>query len=152
MKIIRIDINRSEVEAELSRITAYTGVKGTPGGSVEEVDRIATVDADSALLHRYWHNAAGILAEQLKEFITSADTGGSEMKITLEVSGAYDDSLTPSVKEGLFSFVVSSMAKRWFLITCPEKAAEWDAESTRLLREIASKLYFRRKPKRKSGG
>ncbi|MBD5358116.1 MAG: hypothetical protein HDR88_14155 [Bacteroides sp.] len=146
MKTIKIDIKRCDIDEELSKITAYTGAKSISGGGNEDFDRVATVEEDSAMLNRYWHNAAGILTEHLKEFVVSANTIGGEMVFTLEVSGAYDESLTPSVKEGMFAFVAASMAKNWFLLTYPEKAPEWEAETSRLLRETAIKLYHRRKP------
>lgn len=148
MKTIIINIKSSDVDKELSKVTAYTGVKSASVPQLSDIDRIAITDEDAALLKRYWHNAAGILAEQLKDFIISADTGGEEMNITLEVSCSYDNSLTQSVKENMFSFVVAYMARNWFLMTYPEKAPEWDAESNRLLREAARKLYHRRKPTR----
>lgn len=148
MKTIDINIARSDIDNELSKITAYTGAKSFPECSQEELDRVATVDEDAALLDRFWLNAAGILAEHLKDFISAASTAEGNISFTLEVSGAYDDSLTPSLIEGATAFVAASMVRSWFAITFPGKTTEWEAECMRLLREISRKLYHRRKPER----
>ncbi len=149
MKTININIARSEIDKELSKITAYTGAKSIAGGSQEDFDRVATADEDAAMLDRYWLNAAGMLAEHLKEFITSASADTAGISFALEMSGAYDDSLTPSLKEGAAALVAAAMAKSWFSMTYPEKAAEWEAECVRLLKETDRKLYHRRKPARR---
>lgn len=148
MKIISINIHREEIDRELSKITAYTGVKSPSGGDLKTIDRIATVDEDSALLSRYWQKAGSILADRLKDFITGAAVSDSTIALTLEVSGAYDDALTPSLETDLKGFVAAAMTRSWFAITLPDRVAEWDAESERLLRDASRKLYHRRKPRR----
>lgn len=150
MKTIKIDIKRVEIDRELSKITSYTGAKGVPKPNLEDFDRIATVDEDASLLDRYWTNAYNVLAEHLREFLESTEADSEEMSFTLLLSSAYDDSLTQSVKEELFAFVAATMTKSWFDITYPDKSAEWEAESMRLLAGISRKLFHRRKPTRKA--
>lgn len=148
MKIININISRGEIDAELSKITAYAGAK-TPSADVDrDYDRIATVDEDAAMLNRYWHNSGNTLADCLKDFITGFQMDDSVIALTLEVSGAFDESLTPSVEGDLKSFVAAAMARAWFAITLPDRAAEWEGESNRLLRDASRKLYHRRRPQR----
>lgn len=149
MKIININISRGEIDAELSKITAYTGAKSPTADLDRDYDRIATVDEDAAMLNRYWHNAGNTLADCLKGFITGYRIDDSSMALTLEVSGAFDESLTPSVEGDLKSFAAAAMARAWFAITLPDRAAEWEAESSRLLRDASRKLYHRRRPERK---
>ncbi len=148
MKIININIKRGEIDADLSKITAYTGVKSPSADLSSDPDRIATVDEDAALLNRYWHNAGNTLADSLKEFITGFVIDDDSMALTLEVSGSFDDSLTPSVEGDLKAFVAAAMTRAWFAITLPDRAAEWDTEASRLLRDASRLLYHRRRPRR----
>lgn len=148
MKIININIPRSEIDGELSEITAYAGAKSPSSDLDKDYDRIATVDEDAAMLNRYWHNAGNTLADRLKDFITGFHIDDDTIALTLEVSGAYDESLTPSAEGDLRSFVAAAMARAWFALTLPDRAAEWETECSRLLRDASRKLYHRRRPRR----
>lgn len=74
---------------------------------------------------------------------------GATLSLTLEVSGAFDDSLSPSVATDIFSFLVASVAARWFRITWPGRSGEYLTESENILSEIIRKLYHRRRPVRR---
>lgn len=149
MKTFKIDIIRSDIDKHLSNITAYTGVKRCTGASIEDIDRISTAEEDTVLLDRYWVNAANVLAEQVKGFIASLSVSGEALSVELHLSDSFDDSLFPTVSEGMASFMTAYMAKSWFAIACPDKADEWSRESSRLLAEISRSLYHRRRPSRK---
>ena len=68
--------------------------------------------------------------------------------MTLEVSNAYDDSLSASIKEDLFAAVVKGVIARWFRVTFPEKTGEWWNDSETLLSRAFAKLCFRKRPRR----
>lgn len=148
MKTLKIDIARNDIDKHLSNITAYTGVKGSSQATVEDIDRIATADEDSTILNRYWANAANVLAEQVKEFIASFSIDNEAISLSLCLSDSFDDSLSNAVREGMASFVTAYMAKGWFSLALPDKAAEWSDECGRLLSEISRSLYHRRRPHR----
>ena len=149
MKTLKIDIARSDIDKHLWNITAYTSVKGSSQATAEDIDRIATAEEDSTILDRYWGNAANVLAEQVKEFIASFSINDGARSLSLSLSDSFDDSLSHAVKEGMASFVTAYMAKGWFSLSLPAKAAEWGAECGRLLSEISRSLYHRRRPSRK---
>lgn len=113
-------------------------------------DRVATVEEDCQLLERYCDVACSELLEKIKEFVTEVDFSGESINLTLETSGFYDDSLTPSLQTDLFAYLVASISMRWFRITLPERAAGEEMEAARMLEKALSKLYHRRKPERKS--
>lgn len=149
MKTIKVNITRSDIDKQLSMITAYAGVKGTAQPTPEDFDRIATVDEDGDILDRYWTNSANELAELLKDFIADFTLGNDSLSMTLLLSEAFDCALAKAIVEEAGEFITSSMAKSWFALTFPEKATEWEKECRRLLSEISRNIHHRRKPTRK---
>ena len=149
MKILKIDIKRSDVDKHLSNITAYTGVKRVSQPSADDIDRISTAEQDSLLLDRYWTGAAGVLAEQVKVFMAAFSVTDEALAIELHLSDSFDYTLSPTVTDGMASFMTAYMAKGWFSLALPEKATEWAEEANRLLSEISRSLYHRRRPVRK---
>ena len=149
MKTIIINIKRGDVLAEVGRITAYTGVKSDDSDSGALFERVATVEEDAELFARYWRDACAIVAERLKQFVGGAGFGREELSLNLEVSGAFDDSLSPSVETAVFSVIAALLSARWFRLSMKEKAEEWEEEASRLLAEIERMLFHRRAPRRK---
>lgn len=148
MKTLEINISRTDIDRELSKITAYTGVKSPIATDLKTFDRIATVDEDAALLDRYWQTAANTLADRLKDFITAYLIGNDSLALTLEVSGAFDDSLTPSIAGDIRDYMTADMLRAWFAITLPDRVSDWHSEADRLLRDLSRKLHHRRPPRR----
>lgn len=150
MKTINISFTNVDIFQELAKTTAYTGVKNESDDTGAVINRVATVEEDSCLLQRYWEMACSELIEKLKRFVTSAVSNTDSLSLTLETSGAYDDSLTPSLKTDIFSFLVASIAARWFRMVWKERAEEYCLEATAKLTEAERKLYHRKRPERKS--
>lgn len=125
--------------------TAYTGAKSVDDNAY---DRVATVDADASLLNSCWDKVCGRVAEKLQPFLSSSETGEEEFTLNLEVSGAYCDSLTPSVNSDLQACLTSGIIAEWFRFACPTKTPEWETESHCLLNRAFSKLCSRKKPRR----
>ena len=149
MKTIKIAIRNADIFKELAKVTAYAGAKSDSDALSEVVDRVATVKEDDELLSRYWEMACSGLVDRLKSFVTVADYSADSLLLQLETSGAYDDSLTPSLRTDIFSYLVADIAARWFRITWQEKAESYAGEASRLLTEAERKLYHRRRPVRR---
>ena len=147
MKNISITIDKKEILEEVSLATAYTGAKS--GGDESMFERVATITEDEALLTRLWNGLGGILTEKFKSFIISSEITSGSFLLTLEVSGAYDDSLTSSVKSDINGGVAAGVVAGWFRISFPEKSSEWEKQSEMLLSRAFSKLYHRRRPSRR---
>ena len=147
MKEIKIIFNKTEIYDEVSLNSAYAGAKNATGEDIYE--RVATVDADRELLSRFLTEMYGKVSERLREFIVESEEREDEILVTLEISGAYDDSLTPSVRSDLFGAMAKGVASMWFRFTSPSRSAEWLAESDSLLSRAYSKLCYRKKPLRK---
>ena len=149
MKTIKIAIKNADIFQELAKMTAYTGAKSDSNALPDVFDRVATVKEDNELLSRYWETACSGLVDRLKSFVTVADYSGDSLSLQLEVSGSYDDSLTPSLRTDIFSYLVADIAARWFGITLPEKAESYGSEASRLLTEAERKLFHRKRPVRR---
>lgn len=146
MKQINISFSPQEVFAEIALQSAYAGVKN--GDSSRFFDKVATAKSDEALLNRFLTEMAGVIADHLKAFVVDYSCSPASFSISLEVSGAYDDSLTLSVTSDLFAALSAGVTARWFALAYPEKASEFSAKTDALLSRVYSKLYSRKKPAR----
>lgn len=146
MKIIHISFNKTKIFENVSLASAYTGAKAETQQNI--FDRVATISEDNELLEGFFIEMTGIVTDRLKEFVISTEKSDAEFNMTLEVSNAYDDSLSASIKEDLFAAVVKGVIARWFRVTFPEKTGEWWNDSETLLSRAFAKLCMRRKPKR----
>lgn len=148
MKNIEIIISKTEVLEKVSLESAYTGAKTDQDDRF--YDRVATIDADKELLSGFWIESCGKITDKLREFIRSSVNNELALTLNLEISNAYDEALTPSVKEDLRGVLLYGIIGRWFRFTFPERSAEWLAQSSDLLERACSKLCHRSRPVRKS--
>ena len=147
MKIIEIIINKAEIFNEVSLNSAYTGAKSSPEDS-GFFDRVATVEADEELLSKFWTEMCGETTDRLREFIQTTATTAEAFKLTLEVSGSYDDSLTGSVTADISSAFTAGMCAGWFRFSVPALSEQWRLDSANLFRRAISKLCYRKRPQR----
>ena len=146
MKFIKIFIAKADVFKEVSLNTAYTGAKSATENGL--FDRVATINADSPILSRFWVQACGEVTEKLKGMIVASESFSEALSVSLELSGAYDDSLTPSVEADLSAAIAAGVTARWMRLSFPDKASEWEAQSAHLLHRAFAKLCHRKKPTR----
>lgn len=146
MKDLLIEIRKSAVFDKVSLNTAYTGAKNST--ETRDFDCIATAETDETLLEGFWTSMCGKVCDFLHEFIRDTAIDSSALKLNLEVSGSYRESLTPSVAADIESAIAAGVTARWFRFSYPEQSPEWESESQTLLRRAAGKLCFRRRPMR----
>ena len=146
LKII-ISISKSAILDEVSLNSEYAGVK-TPG-ETGLYDRVATVEADSLLLSRFWTEMCGEITDRLHDFITSSSISEDLFSLNLELSNAYDPSLTQSVIDDLRGATAAGVTGRWFRFTFPDRADAWTEKAASHLAKAYAKLCHRRKPVRK---
>lgn len=146
MKNINISIAKAEVFEDVSLSTAYTGAKTDV--SKDFFLRVATDKADIDILDRFWRITCSCITEKLKDFIRSSDFSGQSLNLSLELSSAYDEALTPAVEKDLFAFISAAITTRWFTMTFPERASEWETLSSSLLSRVIANLCHRKKPSR----
>lgn len=147
MKNIIIKIDKEEVLKQVSLNSSYTGAKIE--GDIAIFDRVAALESDSVILHRFWLDLCGKITEKLKTMLTQYTISDSSLTMTLELSNAYDDALTESVHEDIFSSISAGVLARWYALCLPEKSREWEIKSGDILDRAFSKLCHRLRPIRR---
>lgn len=151
MKTIILTATKAEIMKKVGQTTAYAGVKEPSAGEDGRFyDRLATIEEDSPLLGRFLTAAFSEVLEQLKDFTVGSAVGDVTLELRLEVSEAYDDSLTPAVEESFRSFLAASVLRRWLQLAWPVRAAEWEQEAAGHLQSMARNLYHRSRPNRRT--
>lgn len=147
MKKLEITLTKSDIMAEVSLATAYAGIKSIATDSAT-FDRIAAVDSDAGIIHRFWMEMCGLVTEKLRDFVAESSQTEKEFSITMRLSEAYDESMNRSVESDIFSGFTAGVIARWFRFSLPERAKEWEEESLSLLDRAYRKLYQRVPPRR----
>lgn len=156
-----LTIDKAEVMDEVAKTTAYEGKKTV--GDDGAYERIFATAEDRAMLGRFWDEAASAATESMKRFLVgawdtySAEEGGKAVEragytVRLELSGSYDTALTPSVEKSLFSFFVNAIVGKWNSFVKEGQVDRYESEAAAALQDIMSKLFYRRKPTRRSVG
>lgn len=147
MKNITISIEKGEIFDRVSLNTAYVGAKSASAAA--HYERVATVEADSAMLEKLWKESCSEISDRLREFISEAESGDKILRLIFEVSNSYDESVTTSLEEDLRQALATGVTARWFGFSFPERFQEWKENSETLLSRVVGKLCHRRKPVRK---
>lgn len=146
MKNFKIYLAKDNILRNISLITAYAGAKTEGNSSLYE--RVATVEADDALLSRFWMESCGEITEKLRGLITASRCEDSCFELTIDLSEAFDESQFPTIESDLEAALTNGMAARWFRFTIPLRAQEWAHDAETLLQRAFTKLYSRKKPVR----
>ena len=147
MKKLEFDIEKSSIEEMIGEATAYAGAKSVSGEGAT-YERVATAEGDRRILERYLSDACAAAVERLRPFVVGVNFSGERVRMTLEVSGSYEDSMQPAAESAFRSYLAAWATGRWMRLTMPEKWEEWRSETDRLLNELERNLYHRRRPRR----
>lgn len=153
---ITLTINKEDVLREIAVTTAYTG--GKMENDANALERISTVDEDEKHFERFWEESRADLCQELIGLVsyegmaagdaTTADTGKRLYELRLDVSGAFDSALLPSMRLSLFSYFVQSMVAKWYVYTNKGEAGEYADKAATLLDDIHRKALYKKKPVR----
>lgn len=147
MKNIKIIINKTDIFRDVSLNSEYTGAKSDSEQDIYA--RVATIEEDDALLSKLWGQTCGDIIDRLRGFISDSSASDSELKLTLEVSGAFDDTLTQSVIDDLNIACSAGVTARWFRFTFPALCNEWETLALASLDKALAKICHRRPPQRR---
>lgn len=152
METIEIRIYRNDVYEEVAKATDYTGSKLIEGDEGAR-ERILASDDDLSVLSRFWEEAVSACNESLKEMLVSGRTVTEQDKgiayhSIIEVSKAFDKTLTGSVVLTLRSYFISSIIGQWFKFANKGEAKDYFMQAAELMEATERLLYSRRKPKR----
>lgn len=155
MKQIGLTINKRNVYNEVAKTTSYTGAKMDDESAY---DRIFTTDSDREMLERFWVESCNDVTTEFKPFLTSVSTQdvGTDIdieknyEVELELSEAFDETLAPAIQSSLFSYFVNAISSKWFEIANKAESDKYAANALGLMTSVIEKLYYRKKPKRKT--
>ena len=155
MNIVQLTISKADVYDEVAKTTSYSGAKKTE--DPEAYNRIFATDADRLMLERFWMEACNGATEEFKQFIVSVSNQSesrgvqlnNDYKVQLELSTMYDTNLTSSMQSSLFSYFVSSIVAKWFKFTNAGESETFGADAVASMLDVKSKMFYRKKPKRK---
>ena len=143
MRKVVITINKSDILDTVALNSAYISTDKEYSG-----ERVETIETDNSILTRFWSEMCGNVTEKLRNFIFTGTVNLESMKLELELSNAYDESLTPSVVNDLSAAMVAGVTAQWFQFRFHDRYEEWDNRSSQLLDRAFSKLCHRKKPTR----
>lgn len=149
---VQLDISKEDVMREVFRQTAYLGAK-TPTDDGNAYDAYSATSDDRELLERYWRETVSVTADQLKRFITNitptdGGTPTEKISISLTMPPRFDNTLTPTIQDALFSFFVNSIIGKWIAMLDKDKAALRSADAANSMTEALRKLYHQKPPTR----
>lgn len=147
MATIFLTVNQSNAYAEVNKATAYLATKN---GDKTEFDRVATADADTDLLDRYYEEAIGILNTVMREYLNQYTMLGSISSFSLVMPSAYDTTLNTALNTAVRSFVISYILSKWLVVVDKKEATNAEHEAAEHLLDIRAKMYYRKKPVRVS--
>jgi hypothetical protein len=107
-------------------------------------------------LERFWVETCNAVTEQLKPFITKIDaqpiSHGIDLtrnyNVTLELSSAFDVSLTEAIETSLFSFFVASIVSKWYALSNKSETEGMVAEAVAIMDSVKKMIYHRKRPTR----
>ena len=143
---ITLTISQTNVLNEVAQTTGYSGAKMI--GDDAAFERINTVDKDENELKRFWDESRAEVAKAFARLLSSESMNGTNYNLILNVSAAFDNSLTASMQLGLFSYFVQSITAKWYVYTNKNEAAMFAQRADALLDEVREKAYFKKKPTR----
>ncbi len=149
MKSIEFVYSRESLESAIGEATAYAGIKNETADNGATFLRVATVAEDCRLLSGFLSQACGAAADRLRGFVGDTSYDGKALKVSLEVSGSFRDTMKGRVESGFRDFVVAYATARWMRLAWSEKAPDWERDAERHLLEVERALCHRPAPKRK---
>lgn len=139
----KIIINKNEALREIRRLTSYSGAK-TPGDE-GAYERKSATKSDDEMLEMWLREALSKLEDILKPFTTNT-TFNDNITIELCMSSSWDETLSEGIGRTAFSYVVNYVADKWLEMTGSKES--YMDEALRLLTDLNSKIYYRKKPVR----
>lgn len=145
MKSIALTIDKAKVYEEVAQTTAYVGAKMADDTSY---DAIRTIDEDESALERFWNESMSIATNLLSEFLEDKTEREGIHVFFLQISNLFDENLTLSLQNNLFSFFVTSIVSQWFTYANKQEAQTYDQQSAAFLENMLHTLSLRMRPRR----
>lgn len=147
MKKIQLIFKKNEIFEEIALNTAYLGAKSKEFEC--DYPRISTVEEDEDLLTLFWNRSVGRIIETLQKVVAGAVADESQLLLELELSEAYDENLTASLRKEIFNALVAAITAQWLKTVNPDKVPDWETQSHRCIDRAVKYVYHRKRPQRR---
>lgn len=152
MKNVELNVGKLNVYDEVAKVTSYEGAKAAEDGSAYE--RVFTTDQDRMLLESYWLDACEAVNDQVKNYLSSVEAQPishcveleANYKATLSMPEGYDENLSNSINNTLFSYFVNYIISRWFGVADKENAGQYANQAIGAIDDVMKKLNHRKRP------
>lgn len=142
---IKLSVNKNKVFEQVQVSSSYNARKRV--GDETAQFRMPVIDEDYEHLSSFFDDAKRAFCFFVKDFLVSEyEDSEGDYTIILNVSNAFDVSLTNSVNIGLFRYFVNSIISNWYLYTCKDEAPAYSQLANSCVEDIVIKLRKKRKP------
>lgn len=142
-----IDIAKADVYEEVAKNTAYLGSRME---SETTYRRMFTTAEDETLLERFWQEAKVILSTNLRRVLTEVSERDGVLRLSLSLSASYSEALTESMAGSVRSYFVAAVTAKWLSVMGQADAQTFATEAAALQDDVLRKVFFKRKPVRRS--
>lgn len=140
---MHFSISRQEVFQQTSRRMAWVGTRSE--GSDNDFDRVSLSDADYALLHSLFDDAAMLAMDLCRPFLTAAANTDEMLSLSLSLREHQD---ADQLRLALSQMIEAHILGQWQEIVAPSRAPGAFARSDMAARKAAAILYHHRAPVR----
>lgn len=140
---IILRLEKEIVFDEVLKTSTYTGAKIREDDAYE---RISATDENKDILERFWQESKNTICTNIKRVLHEESEENGIWQLILSVSSAFDDNLTDTISNSLFSFFVMNITGKWFMIANKEEAKEYNAQAAIHLEDTMRKIFFKKKP------
>ena len=148
MANLTLTIEKSDIDEEVAKTTAYIGAKNKLEDGKSAFDQVFVTDADLTMIERFLNESLDALRNVLKRFISVGSVVDGTITWQLEMSSRFEGNLLESIKSSAKSFLVNSIIGKWCEITANDKVKEYADNAAALLLDIKEKAFFKKKPTR----
>ena len=138
-------INQSDVFAEVSKLSEYTGSKIVDEQGRDEREAVWATPLDLKSLTHLWQEAQSALETALQDFASGDGLLDGQGKYTLHLRFS-ERTAYSGLQELAHSYFVRSIAGRWFSIACKPEAEASLMTAGQTLKEMVRKLYTLKAP------
>lgn len=152
---ITFTVNKANVYNEVAKTTSYAGKK-LMDADEQAYKRIFATDEDEEMLESFWLEACNAVTDEMKPFLNTVsqlqESHGVDLAenfvLTLDLSSAFDTTLTQSINTSLFRFFVAYIVSKWFRLSNKPEAESYGADATAMMEDVSKKVWYRKKPTR----
>ena len=109
-----------------------------------------TTAEDETLLERFWQEAKVILSTNLRRVLTEVSERDGVLRLNLSLSASYSEALTESMAGSARSYFVAAVTAKWLSVMGQADAQTFATEAAALQDDVLRKVFFKRKPVRRS--